>query len=314
MHDRLEQSVSPIYTSNTSNTLQTPWNVFGLARRYIAQEPPSHDPEDYVALMDLVDDNIDAEYPEPSVSPTLLHPYPNKNSFLLGDWFWSDGTQKSQESFKRLIDIVGSPDFDPADVRYTQWDQINKTLGEGDFDGDEWEDENMGWQKSSITISIPIPRQSRKKSDHHVGPQNYTIDHFYHRSIISVIREKLSSPSDSQLFHYEPFELYWRPSPSQETSRVHSELYCSSEFLRAHQDLQGTPVEPGCNLPRVVVALMFWSDSTHLTSFGNAKLWPLYMGFGNESKYRRCRPSFSLLNHIAYFEKVVVLIVLLNCC
>jgi hypothetical protein len=28
------------------------------------------------------------------------------------------------------------------------------------------------------------------------------------------------------------------------------------------------------------------------------------MGFGNESKYRRCRPSLSLFNHIAYFEKV----------
>ena len=36
---------------------------------------------------------------------------------------------------------------------------------------------------------------------------------------------------------------------------------------------------------------MFWSDSTQLTQFGTAKLWPLYVFFGNESKYRRCQPT-----------------------
>jgi len=47
---------------------------------------------------------------------------------------------------------------------------------------------------------------------------------------------------------------------------------------------------------------MFWSDATHLTAFGNTKLWPLYMFFGNESKYRRCKPSHHLCEHIAYFQ------------
>lgn len=49
---------------------------------------------------------------------------------------------------------------------------------------------------------------------------------------------------------------------------------------------------------------MFWSDSTHLTSFGDSKLWPLYMFIGNDSKYRRCKPSHKLCSHIAYFQKV----------
>jgi hypothetical protein len=54
----------------------------------------------------------------------------------------------------------------------------------------------------------------------------------------------------------------------------------------------------------VVLALMFWSDSTHLASFGNSKLWPCYMFFGNESKYRRCKPSCRLCSHVAYFNHV----------
>ncbi|KAG2067230.1 hypothetical protein BDR04DRAFT_1129692 [Suillus decipiens] len=32
------------------------------------------------------------------------------------------------------------------------------------------------------------------------------------------------------------------------------------------------------------------------------ELWPTYMYFGNESKYRRCKPSCNLSNHVAYFE------------
>ncbi|KAF8067028.1 hypothetical protein FPV67DRAFT_1562486 [Lyophyllum atratum] len=49
---------------------------------------------------------------------------------------------------------------------------------------------------------------------------------------------------------------------------------------------------------------MFWSDSTHLTAFGQAKLWPAYMFLGNNSKYHRCCPTANLCNHVAYFQKL----------
>jgi hypothetical protein len=52
------------------------------------------------------------------------------------------------------------------------------------------------------------------------------------------------------------------------------------------------------------VALMFASDGTQLTAFSDAKLWPLYLGVGNESKYRRTKPSCQAFEHIAYFETV----------
>jgi hypothetical protein len=49
---------------------------------------------------------------------------------------------------------------------------------------------------------------------------------------------------------------------------------------------------------------MFASDATMLASFGTAKLWPLYLCFGNDSKYRRAKPSENLFEQVAYFEKV----------
>ena len=52
---------------------------------------------------------------------------------------------------------------------------------------------------------------------------------------------------------------------------------------------------------------MLWSDGTHLTAFGMAKLWPLYIYMGNESKYMCCQPSANLCSHAAYFHTVSLL-------
>jgi hypothetical protein len=49
---------------------------------------------------------------------------------------------------------------------------------------------------------------------------------------------------------------------------------------------------------------MFASDATMLASFGDAKLWPLYLFFANDSKYQRGKPSLKLGEQVAYFEKV----------
>jgi hypothetical protein len=49
---------------------------------------------------------------------------------------------------------------------------------------------------------------------------------------------------------------------------------------------------------------MLWSDSTHLTSFGHALLWPLYLYLGGLSKYTRAKPSSFAAHHLAYIPKV----------
>jgi hypothetical protein len=230
-----------------------------------------------------------------------FNPYPNKNSFLLGDWYWNHGVQKSKESFHTLLSIVGDPDFNPQDVRETKWSAIDKELASNDFDDDprNWEDEDAGWKQTSIAIDIPFHRRMQNP-----GVQQRVLFDLYHRSIVSVIKEKLANPKDDEKFHYEPYEYLWKPTEDSDEVRVYGELYTSAAFHDAHRDLQASAGEPDCNLPRVVVALMFASDATHLTTFGNAKLWPCYLYFGNESKYRRCRPSSKLCNHIAYFQKV----------
>jgi hypothetical protein len=220
----------------------------------------------------------------------------------LSDWYWNHGVQKSQASFKELITIIGHPDFQPSDIRSTNWGEINRKLADGNSDECEWIDEDAGWSTTPVTISVPFHRRLPDP-----GPRDFVVTNFYHRPLVSVIREKLTNNKDGPHFHYEPYELLWRPSDNQDPARVYGELYTSPAFIDAQNVLQQSPGEPGCELPRVIVALMFWSDVTHLTNFGDAKLWPLYMFFGNESKYRRGKPSCHLCEHVAYFEKVRVL-------
>lgn len=211
--------------------------------------------------------------------------------------------QKSHESFKELLSIVGDPDFTSSDIRDTRWSEINSTLAAGGCDEDQdenkWLDEDAGWKQTPISIDVPFHHRMKNP-----GHQHAVVADLYHRSLVSVIKEKLANPSDDEKFHYEPYDLFWKPNEVTDEVRVHGELYTSAVFRDAHRDLNTSPGEPGCKLPRCVVALMFWSDATHLTTFGNAKLWPCYLFFGNESKYRRSKPTTDLCNHIAYFQTV----------
>ena len=231
-----------------------------------------------------------------------FYPYPNHTSFRLGDWFWNGGVQKSKDSFHELIQIIGDPEFHPEDVQGVKLDQVNKELGTEDEQ--EWLDEDAGWTHTTVTISVPYQDRHGVPLNPDAGPRNYVVNDFYYRSLVSVIREKLSGLGNCHRFHFEPYELLWQPTKDGERIRVQGKLYTSPAFIDAHREVQDLPGEPGCDLPRVVVALMFWSDVTHLTAFGNAKLWPLYMFFGNESKYARCKPSCHLCEHIAYFQTV----------
>ena len=125
-----------------------------MRRRYHAKEPLVHDPDDIISLNELFNVSEPAlNNSTESTNSTAFYPYPNRNLFLLGDWYWNGGTQKLQASFKNLLDIVGSPEFDPEDVQSTKLGQINRKLA--DNDQEEWMDVDAGWMQKPITITVP---------------------------------------------------------------------------------------------------------------------------------------------------------------
>ena len=179
--------------------LDTPSNVFGLFRRYNTIDKPSYDPEEHVVLQDL--SNIPAE--ADTSDSNLFYPFPNRSAFDLGEWHWNGGVQKSQESFRELVDILANPNFRLDDIRHVNWDYINKTLGTDDDNG-EWLDDDAGWVRTPVTISVPYQSRRGIPSEPGAGPRNYVVEDFYHRSLVAVIREKILALRDSHHFHFEP--------------------------------------------------------------------------------------------------------------
>jgi hypothetical protein len=171
--------------------------------------------------------------------------YPNRSAFRLGDWFWNGGVQKSQASFRGLM---GDPEFQTADVRDVKWDKINEDLA---ADEAEWVDEDLdaGWTKTPVSISVPHQPRRKCPSEPDAGPRDYLVGDFYHRHLDSVIREKISGLGNSHLFHFEPYELNWQPTPEEDFIRVQGELYTSPAFIDCHRELRESSREPGCDLP-----------------------------------------------------------------
>ena len=108
----------------------------------------------------------------------------------------------------------------------------------------------------------------------------------------------------SRRFHLTPFRrIHVDPETAQEM-RIYDELYTSEAFEAEYVKLQKQLPEPGCKLEKVIAGLMFWSDSTSLTNFGSATVWPIYMYFGNLSKYVRAKPTSGACHHLAYIPSV----------
>ncbi|KAF8220478.1 hypothetical protein L208DRAFT_1333525 [Tricholoma matsutake] len=282
--------------------LKSIWNKFGLFWQYHAAHFPGHNPNENITCNDLMDTSPDTFPDHPADS---YHPYLNQSSFLLGEWYWNDGLKKTQSGFQDFIKIVRHPNFQPEDVSGTNWQLINVQLS-GDqpcnpSNDEGWEDEedNSGWVKAPIKIKVPFPRRSL-----HLGQKEFNAGMLHHRKLVSVIREKIMRPSNHPHLHFKLYELFWQPTEASKPVKAHGELYTSEAFIEAHHDLQDSPREPGCNLQRVVVGLMFASDSTQLSVFSTAKLWPIYLAMGNKSKDRRSKPSCQAFEHIAYLETV----------
>jgi hypothetical protein len=269
-------------------------NSFGILREYIGVLP-IRDPEEHTCVEDLVAPQtpslLSIHNTATDNSVNVYAPYPNKTAFLLDTWYWGKAA-KSKADYLKLTEIVGADDFNPKDIQGINWTQIHSDTGNNTLS--PYFNTSDGWREGSVDIEIPARRGDN---------QIYAVKNIWYKSLVAVIRSRFQS-FKSLKYHYVPHRLLWKPDELAPEQEISGELYNSPAFMRAHQHLQASSPEPGCNLPRNIAAMMFWSDSTHLTDFGTASLWPIYLQFGNESKYARGKPSERSFIHIAYMPSV----------
>ena len=160
--------------------------------------------------------------------------------------------------------------------------------------GDEWKKAN---------IDIPVPCVGHKKAE--ADAPVFTVEGLLYRDLVGVITEQLKDPESFKEMYLQPFSEHWKPTENDPPVRVYGEIYSSEAMLKAQRQLLQKLRNLPCPQPEAfIVALMIASDSTFLTQFSQASMWPMYMFFGNVSKYTRSSPESLAAHHIAYLPKV----------
>ena len=286
-----------------TNPFETIFNSFGLFRRYLFH--PSHDPDAFVNPSDL--SNLTAHTPSTPPPRSIEtncdspQPFANMSVWRLMRWMNTGSNSKSEGEVNRLVDdVLSAPDFRTEDLRNFNAHRENSCLDTADK-STPLED---NFQAASITIEVPTGQPNDPST-----PRTYSVPGLRYRKLLNVVKAAFQDPL-SQQFHFTPFSLMHKSPITGEPQRVYGELYNSDEFINEHKRVQNCslppPDDPECKLEKVIAALMFWSDSTHLTNFGTAALWPIYLFFGNLSKYIRSRPSSGACHHLAYIPSVFI--------
>lgn len=291
---------------------QTERNSFGLFRVY--RQPHNEPPVVSDSRIPRSESNHPTQAAEvlearQSTILQIIHPFPNISTFRLACWFSLGSIEKSQGERTRLVkEVLLAPDFLLEDLKGVNLKALDHALVE--LEEKDMNDTPLldGWLESIVRISAPRPRgQSRsmrpssRLEDFGLG---YNVPGFRYRRLTEVIRSHFANHPSASRFNYIPFKQYWQPTPDSQQERVFDELYTGDAWIAAHKNLQASPAEPGCTFERVIAALMFWSDATQLAQFSTASVWPLYLYFGNLSKWYRRKPTARVSEHVAYFPKV----------
>jgi Plavaka transposase len=275
------------------NRLRTATNAFSLLREYLYR--PSFDPDSFVHEEDLyrVGGTDPVFIPPPSPPPSPVHR--NKSVEMLMNWKDSGTSTKSDAEVNRLVNsVLLDPNFKLEDLKGFNVARENQRSDAAEKKSPFFD----SFQTADINIEVPSGTSG-------IPPASFSVPGLVYRKLTAVIQAAFSSPLASH-FHLSPFKLFHR-SPSGEEERVFSEVYNSDAFIEEHDNVQRAPLppdQPDCKLEKVVVALMVWSDSTHLANFGTAKLWPIYLLFGNVSKYIHGQPNSGACQHVAYIPSL----------
>ena len=303
-------------TLHGKDLFETSPNIFGLFRRY--RYCPSYDPDGEVTLDELAGffaaSSLDKS-PDIGLLPTLgpstsqgnevFHPFPNMSTFLLSDWYYSSPSgEHSAADFDRLISILSDERFKPEDVlgfsaraRDKLLDQINNSINK---DIEQTVKSVLGDWSCDVPVMVQIPEG--KQWTNNKG-RTFTVSGLHHRRITEVIQSVFETNTH---LHFTPFELWWQPPFNGQAQRIYSDIASSQAFYEAYREVNDSPdfQVAGCTLEKTVAAIMVYSDSTHLATFGTAKLWPIYAFAGNLQKWFRLKPSTHSCEHWAYIPTV----------
>ena len=330
-------SVPPVHllARFKSTLFRTETNSFGVCREY-ALGPPTITPDEAFTLSSVSDSATIAHDPADSrskaswwssfgssclrvVEDATAHyfaPFLNASTFLLMSWYYNGSSIKSFADVDKLIhEVIRHDDFKASDFGPTfstahEAERMDKDRAStsSKVNTKNYKESSLpfrhedGWIKGSVSIALPC--DGVKFNSKEEAPQ-FIVDGIWYRRPLEVIKTAFTEPA-AEKFHTIPFKEYWKPSKDEPEERLYSETFTADIFNEEYEILRTTPRNgPNSELEPFVAGIIFYSDATHLASFGTASLYPMYMYIGNQSQYARAMPSEFAAHHIAYIPKVM---------
>ena len=81
-------------------------------------------------------------------------------------------------------------------------------------------------------------------------------------------------------------------------------MYESDAWIELQEKSDALPVGSEGRMENVIAAIQLYSDATLVAAFGGKTAWPIYLQFGNQSKYCRAKPNLSTTLQIAFIPKL----------
>ncbi|KAG8703740.1 hypothetical protein FRC08_002657 [Ceratobasidium sp. 394] len=280
-------------------------NAFGLYRIYTT--PPLAIPD--VSAVNTTILPASSHHPKPrpirSISE-IIAPCPNLSTLYYQHNHWAhSGSIVSRESRNRFQhEVLQRPDFVLGDVRWENLDVLDSQLAASARTRNPLCPESEGWKNIEIQIQIPPVRQTKAVVAKNPTPKPtfISISGLRSQKLTDIMRQGFTTNNPST-FHYTTFEQFWKVpgSTGGRAVRTSGEMYSSPAMIEAHKEVQTLKInDAGCMLPRCVAGFMFASDGLQFGNFANAKGWPIFAYFGNESKYERCKPFTNSCYHAAH--------------
>ncbi|THU99539.1 hypothetical protein K435DRAFT_794881 [Dendrothele bispora CBS 962.96] len=242
-------------------------------------------------------------------------PFLNATIFLLMAWFYNGHESKSLADLDNLVkDVIFSDDFQKEDLEGFSAKKVVKEMYEWTGPKSDLRVED-GWVEGSLKYLFQVKVSKKQRQMH----QSSKLMVFFIENHLMLYKQssslsalKISTISLSNSFNDMNHHLE-NDSDDHVDIRLHHELYNSDAYIKEYEHIQIQQHERRLKDPKlaeepevenVPVGIMAWSDETHLTQFGDQSMWPIYIYFGNQSKYERAKPTSFAAHHLAYIPKL----------
>ena len=229
-------------------------------------------------------------------------PFPNLSVALYMATYFSGMDTKSEEHATMVAKTMQDPRFSTEEMTGFNAHVENVRLDKYLKDNTHPFQEGEGWQQSTVHIHLPVEGEPVTSE---ANAPTLPIGGVFHRRITDIVRTVCGSKS-ADTFHFTPYTMHWHSDPldPDKHERIYADTYTADAMVQTQMEVDELPRQEGDAREHIALQLMLASDSTQLTSFGTASVWPVYLMFANQPKLERVKPSCHAVHHLAYIPSV----------